>query len=86
MDIFKATKPTIAFLPLDLDYDLPDENEIIEYCYKNCLSEDATVKYGPCWLIIPVCGRFDPADWRNVEKNSHHCCWRYWTKDGVGGA
>jgi hypothetical protein len=77
MDIFKADRPTIAFLPLDLDYKLPNEEEVIKYCYANHLPLDVSDENGPCWLITPVCGRFDPAEWFNKEKSNANWFERY---------
>ena len=76
-DIYKANNPTIAFLPLGLDYDLPDEDKIINYCYENHIKKEITEENGPCWLITPVCGRFDPADWRNANTLNDHWFDRY---------
>jgi len=77
IDIYKADKPTIGFLPLDLDYQLPDENEIIKYCHKNHIKREFTEENGPCWLITPVCGRFNPADWYDHKKVNNHWFNRY---------
>ena len=76
-DIYKASKPTIAFLPLDLDYVLPDEDEIIKYCYENHIEKEVTKTNGPWWLITPVCGRFNPKDWRNSKSSNEHWFQRY---------
>jgi hypothetical protein len=73
MDLFKANKPTIAFLPLDLDYKLPDEEELIKYCHEVHVKTDNA----PAWLITPICGRFDPADWFDDKKFSTHWFHRY---------
>lgn len=77
MDIYKADRPTIAYLPLDLDYRLPNEDEVIKYCYENHIPTDVTSDSGPCWLITPVCGRFDPKDWFDKEKSNNHWFHRY---------
>ena len=70
---YVADKPTIAFLPLDLDYRLPNEQQIIDYCYKNHIPESVTRPKGPCWLITPVCGRFNPDEW--FEEKSFNNNW-----------
>jgi len=77
MTVYSAYKPTIAFLPLDLDYDLPDENEIIDYCYKNHIPSEVTRPSGPCWLITPVCGRFNPSEWYSKESFDNNWFNRY---------
>ena len=63
MDFFRANKPTIAFLPLDLDYRLPDENEILAHCNEHFIQTHDTTETGPAWEITPICGRFNPNDW-----------------------
>jgi hypothetical protein len=77
MDIYKANKPTLAFLPLDLDYRLPNEEEIIRYCYENHIPLDMSEENGPCWYITPVCGRFNPSEWFNKEKLNANWFERY---------
>lgn len=77
MDFFRANKSTIAFLPLDLDYQLPDEDAIIHYCKNNHIPQEDTVSYAPAWEITPICGRFDPQEWWDPAVNKIRWTERY---------
>jgi hypothetical protein len=73
INIYWATEPTIAFLPIDIEYDMPDEDKIIQYCKDFHVPMELTKAYAPAWEITPVCGRFAPEQWWDPAVN--HVRW-----------
>ena len=81
MQNLRQKKPTIAFLPLALDYKLPDEQKLIDYCKNHHLPTQSTQDGGPAWEITPICGNFDPNDWYDPVMNKERWFERYLEKD-----
>jgi hypothetical protein len=58
----------IAFLPIDIDVRLPDEEKLFTYCerYKLPKIKDSkdTVEY---WDLVPVIGRLSSEQWQQIE-------------------
>lgn len=63
---------TIAYLPIDIDVQLPNEQQIIDFCYEHKIPELTQTKDNiKHWYKIPVCGRCESADWYDIEKFKH---------------
>lgn len=60
---------TIAFLPIDIDVRLPDEQKLIEFCDRTKIPDitDTTVNTIKFWDKIPVAGRLKSEQWYNVD-------------------
>lgn len=62
----------IAYLPIEIDVKLPDEERLIEFAHRYKIpsnQEDRDdVKTGNHWYKVPVCGRCESEDWYDIDK------------------
>ncbi|MEY4332448.1 MAG: hypothetical protein RLZZ196_1186 [Bacteroidota bacterium] len=54
----------IAFLPIDIETNLPDEQRIIDYCNNQKFLHKGI---SPYWDTVPVLGRLENEEWYNID-------------------
>jgi hypothetical protein len=54
----------LAFLPIDIDARLPDEERVIQYCHDNHLKLPG---FGINFEFVPVISRLDDAEWNDKQ-------------------
>jgi hypothetical protein len=69
---------TIAFLPIDIDVKLPDEEKIIKFCEEFKMAKLNVEKdKGSHWDVVPVLSRISEQDWNDSLKAKHSINNRY---------
>lgn len=71
---------TIAYLPIDIDIQLPDEDRLIEFCQQTKIPDitDSNVNQIKFWDKVPVIGRLEKdEDWYDLDKMRHALFNRY---------
>ena len=59
---------TIAYLPIDIDVKLPDEDKVIEFCHAHKIPRlDVKEDTAAYWDIIPVISRISDTDWHDSK-------------------
>jgi hypothetical protein len=62
---------TIAFVPIDIDVQLPDEQQLIKFCQETKIEDikDTNVNTIKFWDKVPVIGRLESdKDWYDIDK------------------
>lgn len=81
---------TIAYLPIDIDVQLPDEQRLLDFCYETKINTDRADADGmKHWWTVPVRGRIRGKEWYDREKVYHGISTRlikdagpsYWAND-----
>jgi hypothetical protein len=70
----------IAFLPIDIDVRLPNEQVLLEYCNQYSITKDLAPEdewSTSTWHIGPVMARMDSEEWYDPEKALHALHNRY---------
>ena len=71
---------TIAYLPIDINVQLPDEQKLIDFCQETKIPDitDSNVNQIKFWDKVPVIGRLDKdEDWYDIDKMRHALFNRY---------
>jgi hypothetical protein len=70
---------TIAFVPIEIDVQLPDEQNLIDFCQQTKVKDiKGSVNSIQFWDKVPVVGRIArDEDWYDLEKMSHALFNRY---------
>lgn len=71
---------TIAYLPIDIDVQLPNEQKLIDFCNETKIPDitDSDVNQIKFWDKVPVVGRIDnDQDWYDLDKMRHALFNRY---------
>jgi len=75
---------TIAFLPIDIDVRLPDEEKLLKYCEEfkipNLEVEEDKAEF---WDIVPVISRMTDDEWRNTKTAKFAMNHRYVPNSGM---
>ena len=61
---------TIACLPIEIDVDMPDEQDVLNYVEEFTIPSTLHLD-GPrfdCWKVAPVAGQMSSEDWKDPEK------------------
>jgi len=71
---------TIAYVPIDIDVQLPDEQSLIDFCQQTKIPDitDSNVNQIKFWDKVPVIGRLEKnEDWYDLDKMRHALFNRY---------
>lgn len=71
---------TIAYVPIDIDVQLPDEQSLIDFCQQTKIPDitDSNVNQIKFWDKVPVIGRLEKnKDWYDMDKMRHALFNRY---------
>lgn len=80
----------IAYLPIDIDVQLPNEQNLLDFCYETRITKEKTGSDGmQHWWPVPVRGRLRGDEWYDREKFYQGICNRlvkdagpsYWAND-----
>lgn len=59
----------IAYLPIDIDVQLPDEQNLLDFCYETRITKEKTGSDGmEHWWPVPVRGRLRGNEWYDRDK------------------
>ena len=64
----------IAYLPIEIDVRLPDEQKVLDYIHENYIKQEKFAKH---WKFVPVLTRLEDNEWDDLLSIKHLSNTRY---------